>query len=437
METMISIDKAFRHYREGVCPLPPESLSLEGALNRVLAEEARSRIDLPPFSQSAMDGYVLRARDTRGASADSPARLKLVGEVPAGKLGEVPQIAAGEAMRIFTGGIVPAGADTVLRQEDAEVDGVSLYVKEPLEPNHDLRARGEELAEGSVLASAGTRLGAGHLGALAISGLDRVRARPAPRIALLVTGDEIVEPGRELGPGQVYNGNAPLVTGWLRSRGYGDIAVSRLPDSLGGTEQALGEAMERSDLAITTGGVSVGDRDYVMRAAERVGVVAIFWKVAQRPGKPLFFGTFGKKVLLGLPGNPGSVYACLPTHVRRVLDLLEGADPPGPDFAWGQLNQPVNLNPKREWWARCRASVSQRGEVRLEPLPRQSSHMITNLGECDALARIPRGQGDLEPGAVVLWTACGLPVIRSRRLNVGADGTGMDMKGKALSDPEN
>lgn len=400
---MISIDEAFAAYGERVAALPDEERALDDARGRVLARTVTSDTDLPPFAQSAMDGYALRSADTAGASPSDPAELELVGTRPAGPPEETLAVGAGEAARIFTGARLPEGADAVLRQEDAEVRDGALRVARPVEEGTAVRPRGEEIGRGTVLAEAGARLTAGHAGGLAMAGVDRVRVRRTPAVRLFVTGDEVVETGASLGPGEVHDANTPLVAAWLAGRGVPLAEDGHLPDDLEATRDALAGALASSDLVLTTGGVSVGDRDFVLEAADRAGVEEVFWRVRQKPGKPLFFGLLDGTVLLGLPGNPGSVHACLVTHVRRVLDLLEGEAGPGPRMRPGRLADDFALNPRREWWARCRVRFEGEGEVWLEPLARQASHMIADLGRAEAVARLPRGEGRLERGTPVRW----------------------------------
>lgn len=401
---MISIDRAFEAYRRHLSPLPAVDRSLERARGRVLAEAVTSRTDLPPFAQSSMDGYALRSAATAGAGSSDPAVLSLVGTRPAGPDAEPLPVDDDEAARIFTGARLPRGADAVLRQEEAEVRDGSVLVRSPVEAGTAVRPRGEEIEHGATLAAAGVRLTAGHLGALAVAGVDRVPVHRAPRVRVFVTGDEVVDRGAELRPGEVYDANTPLVAGWLEARGATVEATARLPDDLASTRDALAEAVTSSDLVVTTGGVSVGDRDFVLEGARRAGVEEIFWRVRQKPGKPLFFGVHDGTALLGLPGNPGSVHACLVTHVRRVLGLLEGEEDPAPRMAPGRLARAFPLNPRREWWARCRVELRDDGEVRLAPLGRQASHMIVELGRAEALARLPRGEDQLERGARIRWT---------------------------------
>lgn len=402
MRELISVDEAFRLYKEEIAPLPAEEVALEEALHLVLAEDAVSSLDLPPFPQSAMDGYALRSQDTQNATPEQPVKLRLVGEVPARALREIPKIDPGEAVRIFTGGYIPEGADAVLRQEDTRVEDGALVVEESVPPGRDLRRRGEELPAGTPIVQQGERLTAGHIAALAIAGLASIRVHREPCIAVLTTGDEVVPPGRPLEPGQVYDANSALLTSWLREQGYSLIKTEHLPDDLARTTDELARALEGSDLVLTAGGVSVGERDFVMKAAERVGVKPIFWKVRQQPGKPLFFGLYDEKPLVGLPGNPGSVFVCLATHVRRVLDVLEGCAEPGPRFYEGVLREPLERSPARERWVRARW-IAEGGQIRLESLPKQRSHMISNLTECTALIRVPAGEGALPPGSPIRW----------------------------------
>ena len=399
---MITIEEAFAAYEKHVTPLPSEVLSLEAALGRVLAEPARTRIPLPPFRQSAMDGYALRAEDVSGASPQNPARLRVAGVIPAGKLPEIPRLRPGEAFRIFTGGYVPEGADAILRQEDAEEENGLLLVRTPVEKGQDLREAGEELPQGATVAEKGMRLTPGLWGALAAAGVDQVRVHRRPRVAVLVTGDEIAPPGTPLAPGQVYDANSFLTRGFFRSLGL-EAAVWRVPDDPAVLRETLAEALEHSDLVVTTGGVSVGERDLVIASAKTVGVEPIFWKVRQQPGKPLFFGLWKGVPLIGLPGNPGAVFVGLVIHVRRVLELLEGVHDPLPRFYPGELRGKVKAG-RRDRWIRCRLRVEDDGKVVLEALPHQGSHMISNLAWTEALARLSAGTSAETPFPRVLWT---------------------------------
>lgn len=406
---MISIVEALAHYEGHVGRLEAISLTLAEAAGRVTAGTAVSVIDLPPFSQSAMDGYAVRAADTLSASEATPARLAVVLSSAAGSRDEPSSLEPGQAARILTGARLPGGADAVARQEIVRRDEDSIVLARPVEPGCDVRWQGEELTRGDTLYRAGTRLGSGALAALAHAGLAAVSVIRRPRVSCVVTGDELVAAGRPLESGQIYSANDVLVAHWLRSYAGIEAVIAHTADTLQDTQDALARALDASDLVITTGGVSVGDRDHVIAAAQALGVETVFWRVRQLPGKPLYFGvrrSDGRRrkhaaLVLGLPGNPGSVFACLLVHVRRVLDLLEGVSTPGPRLRRGVLTEPVPRNAQRARWVRCRLGTDEAGSVRLTPLRHQSSHMISNLGDCSALALVPEGAGNLRAGVAV------------------------------------
>lgn len=382
---------------DAVAPLPARSASLAHALHRVLARPVHAACDLPPFTQSAVDGYAVRHADL---AADA---LPLAGAVRAGVLSAAPALVPGTAQRIFTGGMLPAGADTVVRQEWARAEGGDLRVLRRPQAGADVRAQGEELRAGAVLAPPGLRLTPAHLGALAAAGVRRVDVHDAPRVALLVTGDEVVRPGAAARFGQVPDANGPLVTAWLAARGYDKVRAEHVPDSAEATRVALRRALEHCDLVLTTGGVSVGEHDHVPEAAERLGARRLFWKVAQKPGKPLYAALGGRALLLGLPGNPAAVLVNLVVHVTRALDALEGVTAPGPASRTGVLESALEADAERDRWLRMGLRYDETGTARLQRLPRQGSHMLSNLMSANALAWIPAATQPLPAGSVVRW----------------------------------
>ena len=383
---------------DAIAPLRAQRTRTTGALGRVLAEPAHARIDLPPFTQSAVDGYALRHADLADV-------LPLAGTVRAAARAAPPQLAPGTAQRIFTGGMLPLGADTVVRQEWARADGGQLRLLRQPGLGSDVRVRGEELRVGAPLAPAGLRLGAGPLAALAAAGVTEVVTRLAPRITVLITGDEVAPPGRACRLGQVPDANGPLVTGWLAQQGYAKVRLRYVADTPAAVRAALHHAVTHSDLVLTTGGVSVGDHDHVPRVAQELGAQALFWKVAQKPGKPLFVARRGNVPLIGLPGNPASVFVNLLVYVRRALDRLEGAAQPGPRFRSGVLEAALKADAERDQWLRMAVRDDDAGVARLARLPGQASHMLGNLMEAGALAWIPASPGETPAGAVVRWLA--------------------------------
>ncbi|WP_028079193.1 molybdopterin molybdotransferase MoeA [Solimonas soli] len=401
---LLSLDEALARYAL-IRPLQATRLAPEAALHHVLAAPASAAVDLPMYMQSAVDGYALRRADLAGGAA-----LPLAGEVRAGVAAEGP-LPARAAMRIFTGGRLPDGADTVARQEIVERrDDGTIVVGDALAPGADVRQRGEELRAGAQLASAGQHLHAGLVAALAMAGVREVDAIAPPRVALLVTGDEIVTtaaPGVD-GPAQasVFDANGPLVRSWFRARGLHAPLTRYVVDDEARLSAALAEALDGADLVLTTGGVSVGDHDLVRPVASALGVHEVFWQVAQKPGKPLYFGlrdagTSAQKVLLGLPGNPGAVLIGLHVHVAAVLARLQGSADAAPAWRHGRLAAPVRSD-AREQLLRMALRVDDSGQVWLDKLGRQASHMLSNLADAGALARIPAGRA-LEAQAVVQW----------------------------------
>lgn len=382
---------------DAVAPLPSRRVSLAHALHRVLAQPVAAACDLPPFTQSAVDGYAVRHADLAAGA------LPLAGTVRAGAQDAAPALAPATAQRIFTGGMLPIGADTVVRQEWVQARHGHVRLLRVPAAGADVRACGEELHAGSILAGAGLRLAASHLGALAAAGVRAVEVHDAPRVALLVTGDEIVRPGAAGRLGQVPDANGPLATAWLAAQGYDRVEAEYVLDSPEATRLALKRALEHCDLVLTTGGVSVGEHDHIPEAAERLGVRRLFWKVAQKPGKPLYAALGERALLLGLPGNPAAVLVNLLVYARRALDLLEGVATPGPAPRPGVLEEDARPDAERDSWVRMRARIDEQGTVRLGRLPKQASHMLSNLVGANALAWIPAGARPLPAGSAVRW----------------------------------
>lgn len=401
---MISIDEAFAHLDDQIGPLPARRLPLREALGRVLAEEAFARIDLPPFRQSAMDGYAVASADLAGA--EGPLRLAVTATSAAGASGAPPPLERGCCQRIFTGARVPDGADLVIRQEDVERGSeafisISSDAATKQRRGANIREAGEELARGAVVGRSGHRLTHGAIGALAMAGLGSVSVHRAPRVALLVTGDELRDAQGDLEAGMVFDANSPLLAAWAQRRQVEVVTAASLPDDAELLRLALTNI--DADLIITTGGASVGDRDHLRASAAEAGFTEHFWGVAQQPGKPTLFATRGTVALLGLPGNPAAVFAGLATFGARLLSRLEGERNPAPYLHSGRLTAAVRANPTRDLWLRCALVYGEDGSLSLQPLSKQSSHMLSNLLDCDALARIPASESPVAAGSLVAW----------------------------------
>lgn len=400
----ISIEAAFARLDGSIEGLPVVRLPLGQALNRVTAEALVAQCDLPPFDQSAMDGYALRASD----AAQWPACLPLSATVAAGPHASLPVLPAGHACRIYTGGLIPQGADAVVRQEWTARDGDTVVIQRSTPAGQEIRRQGEELRRGATLIESGRRLNAGHIAMLSMAGVAEASVRAAPRIRVLVSGDEVVDAGRQLRPGEVYNANGPLISAWLAQAGYSGVGVEHVRDAQDAVSDALRRAFLDADLVLTTGGVSVGDKDLIAPEAERLGAQRVLWKVAQKPGKPLYVARYGGSLLMGLPGNPGSVLVNLATFVRRALDRLEGVHTPGPPLQTGVLVTGIKADAERESWVRVRIEVDARGMTRVLPQVNQASHMLSNLSAADALAWVPAGASPVPAGHTVRWLNLGL-----------------------------
>jgi molybdopterin molybdotransferase len=400
---VLSIEQALAKISEVVAPLPFAMVPVAEALCRVTAAEVVSACDLPPFDQSAMDGYAVNTKDVSAP----PTRLPLASTVAAGPHDRLPILPAGHACRIYTGGLIPQGADAVVRQEWTARDGDVVVIERSTPIGQDIRKQGEELKKGTPLIEAGRRLNAGHVAMLAMSGVAQVPVHRAPRVVVLVTGDEIVDAGATLKPGEVYNANGPQLVAWLARAGVPAPRVEAVPDREEAVSTALARAFAEADLVLTTGGVSVGDRDLIAPEAEKLGAERIFWKVAQKPGKPLYVAKKGGCLLMGLPGNPASVLVNVAVFVRRALDRFEGVTEPGPVLLPGRLSKMTKADAERETWLRVHTQLTVDG-MKLHPQGQQASHMLSNLATADALAWLPVGSEPLAVGSLVRWLSLGL-----------------------------
>ena len=369
--------------------LPGEPVALRAARGRVLASDARARSDLPPFDSSAMDGYAVRA-------AETPGRLRVAGHSAAGHPAGV-ELRDGDAVEISTGAVVPRGADAVVPVERT-VAGDGEVEVEQVRAGENVRPRGGDTRRDEVVAAAGTPLGPAQLAALAAAGVPDVTCARRPRAVVLPTGSELRPPGSELAPGEIYESNGTLLGAQLESAGaLVDVREPAVDD-----EAALRAALERAleaDVLLTSGGVSVGPHDLVRTLLAELGVEEVFWGVAVRPGKPLFFGVRGSTLVFGLPGNPVSTLVGFELFVRPALAALQGASDPGPHYLPGRLARAVRRNEGRD--DLIRAAVD--GDGALAPLQGQESHMIVRAAAATALVRIPRGDGELPAGAHVSW----------------------------------
>ena len=374
-------------------PLASETLPLEAAAARVLAEPARSVIDLPPFRSSAMDGYAVR-------SADTPGTLPVAFRIAAGSPSPRP-LGPGETMAIATGGVVPDGADAVVPHERVVVRGNTVVFPDRVVEQANVRHPGRDVAAGQVVVEAGMTLTPACVGALAAAGVAQVVCARRPRVAVLTTGSELRPPGAVLRPGEIYEANGVMLAAQLTAAG---ADVTRLP-AVADDEAAHRAALETAlafDVVVTSGGVSVGPHDLVRKVEAELGVEEVFWRVAVRPGKPVAFGVRGSTLVFGLPGNPVSSLVACELFVKPALRALQGAADPGPRFGVGRLGEPVARNAGRDDLVRARSESGEDGVV-LRPVTGQESHMIVRAADANALVLVPRGEGGLGAGTVVKY----------------------------------
>lgn len=393
---MLPIDDAFAALNQHVLALATADEPILDVLNHTLAADQISPIDLPPFPQSAVDGYAICHADLESVP------LPVKGEIPAGGMDSAPLHQAGTAIRIFTGGHLPTGADSVIRQEHARIEDGQLLPTEAISIGADMRRQGEEIQQGALLANAGATLTPGLIGSLSNSGIASVPVFQPPRVRVLITGNEVVPPGQALKPGQVYDANGATCLNFFKAQGITDLSVEWIHDDATSVKSAMQKALAECDLLITTGGVSVGDYDYIPSSCDAIGAKTIFHKVAQKPGMPLLFATADKKTILGLPGNPAAVAVNLNLYAKRVLDIMSGSRQAGPHWQAGLLADDLRADGKRDRWVRMHQKINEQGQVTLHRLSHQASHMLTNMNEANALIRVRAGQ-DLKQKECVQW----------------------------------
>ncbi len=386
---LIGIEEARRRVLATARTLGGESVPLDSALGRVLCEEVRSPVDVPPFDNSAMDGFAVPP------GADGA--LEVIDEARAGAPSSTA-LAPGTAVRISTGAAVPRGTEAVVAIERAEEDGNMVTVS-PSKPGANIRRRGEDVGAGDSVMSAGAVLRPAALGVLASLGRSAALCSERPGVAILATGDELVEPGGDLGPGQIWSSNPVALAGQVRQAGGLVERNDRIPDDPEVTRREL-ESAAAADVVIVSGGVSVGPHDHVKGALAAIGAEEVFWGVALRPGKPIWFGTLavgGRTVsVFGLPGNPVSAMVGFQLFVRPALQALQGADP-GATRATAVLDEDIARNPGRAQAVRCRLSSADDGLHATTTGP-QGSHVLTSMLAADGLALVEAGDGAMRRG---------------------------------------
>jgi molybdopterin molybdotransferase len=392
---LIGIEEARRRVLAQVVALPGQAVPLDEALDRVLASDAAAPHDVPGFDNSAMDGFALRAQDTSAA----PVVLTVVGESRAGHPAGV-EVGAGEAVRISTGAMLPAGADAVVRVEDTRRErDHEVEIEAAVSAGTDVRRSGEDVRAGAVVITRGTRLGPAELGVLASLGVEPVPCAARPRVAVLTSGDELVSPGKPLPAGAIYDTSRFAIAAQARRAGASVISAGTLPDDRQATVRMLRGVLE-SDAVVICGGVSVGAHDHVRGALGELGVQEVFWGVAMRPGKPTWFGVFERSrrrtLVFGLPGNPVSAVVTFHLFARAALERLQGLAPEDRRTV-AIMDNDYPKPPGRAHVVRCRAEAREDG-WHVRPTGPQGSHVLTSMLGADALAFLPAEQGPVSAG---------------------------------------
>ena len=382
-------------------PLPVVDVPLERSLGYVLAQQVIAGQPIPRFDNSAMDGYAVRAEDT----GDEPIVLQVIGEI---KAGDSPNrgLRTGTAMKIMTGAVLPEGADAVIEVEETKERASKVTVLTNVEPGRNVRPAGDDVAEGTLVIEPGTEVGPGEAALLATLGEAIVRVHSRPRVAVLVTGDEIVAPDKEPAPGQIRDSNSIALAFLVEQAGAEVALIERIPDTLEAHLAAFERAAE-AELVVSSGGVAVGDYDFVKDAVEKLGSIDL-WRVAMQPGKPVVLGEVSGTPFLGLPGNPVSVHVSFEQFVRPALRKMRGCTTLLRPTITATLASPLTKRPGRLHFVRVRLSRDGEGWI-ATPTGAQDSHVQSSLVACHGIARFDKDETHLDAGTQVVVEVWDLP----------------------------
>ncbi|WP_371379962.1 gephyrin-like molybdotransferase Glp [Sporomusa aerivorans] len=407
MKTSISLEEAHAILGELVQPVKPGYVSLFAAAGRVLCRDIQSGVNLPAFSKSPLDGYAVQAGDTQTASRSQPVVLEVIEEVRAGY---VPQrkVVSGTAIKVMTGAPVPEGADEIIKYEDVVRENNHISLSYPLQPGKNVIKAGEDVTLGEMIACRGALLNPPLVGLLAAVGIAQVPVYEKVKVAILSTGDELVDPATALLPGKIYNSNLHSLNAFCSQLGTEPISMGIVPDEKEAIVARLGQALSAADLVITTGGVSVGDYDVVPDALEAIGAEIAFWKVDMKPGSPVIAARYNQKLIIGLSGNPAAAFITFDLIVVPLIKKMMGLAEQFPPKISAILTDSFNKPSQQRRFLRAR--VQRDNEMNYVKLTgEQSNGVLKSMIDCNALIDVPAGSGPLiagqEVSAVVLRNA--------------------------------
>lgn len=403
MREMISYQEALEIITGTASRMEKETAPCENVIGRVLAESVEADEDVPPFDNSAMDGFAVIHRDLK----ITPATLDVIGEIQAGVPPSTP-LSPGSCIRIMTGAPVPDGTTAVVPVEWTTTENDSIIVSKQPEMGQHIRRAGEDIRKGDVVIDEGKVVTPPVIGLLAIAGRSSVAVYRKPRVAIIATGDEIVEPGTPLAPGKIRNSNGPTLAAQVSTSGGQPFGPLVARDTRHDVDKTLDKAME-ADVLVFAGGVSVGEYDFVQEALEKRGLQTRFWRVRQRPGKPLLFGTLEGKPVFGLPGNPVSASVCFEVYVRPLLGIMTGRADPSPASFHARLAHRIEKKEGLHYFARAVTTMND-GHIQVSMAGPQASNIFSTMERANCLAHLPENRDALEAGEMVLVSP--LPWIR-------------------------
>lgn len=393
----LSFEDALKRIVDAVKPVTAQRcVSLREALDGITAQDVRAPMNVPPFINSAMDGYAINSADL---PASGESRLHVLGKSFAGKPFD-GKVKSGECVRIMTGAVVPEGADTIIMQEHAQADGEHIVISGGHKPGQHVRHPGDDFSTGDTIIKAGERLTPAKLGLLASVGVTELQILRKPVVAFFSTGDELKGVGQTLRPGDIYDSNRYILFGMLKKLGVDYLDMGVIADVKSDIEHALHQAASCADVIITSGGASVGEADFIKQILDEIGEVN-FWKIAMKPGKPLAFGKIGDKLFFGLPGNPVSAMATFYLFVQPALRLLEGETASQAIQLKARCRSLLKKQPGRKDFQRGILQINAEGELLVDSTGTQGSHMLSSMARANCFIVLPREAGNIEAGSEV------------------------------------